>query len=631
MSEERQPLFSIRFCCGRSSATAFGSASPYLKAASLVGLVVLCRVSSRRPKFGAPIPRFRGGLLAGLVILPAYVSLLIRKLSEAKAQAEEASRSKSLFLASVSHELRTPLNAIIGFSDLLTDTPLDEEQVDMTQTIGRSGRSLLALINSILDFSRFEVGKMPVTRESIDLFAFLNDIRDMLTVQAQAKGIRLALHIGCHVPRRVSASRRLFEEVLINLAGNAVKFTAHGHVLIAVDRLDESKGRATLRFEVADTGIGIAPEAQARIFESFTQADETIIDRFGGTGLGLAIAKQQVEAQGGQIGVESTLGVGSTFWFEIAFAVQPSAGESLVADVAVLALSIDAGLTDLLEEQGVKASRFGALDEVVARLAEMPHGRTGARRVFGRKLHRRSARGCRVSIARCGCGADAEASSLCRTHTHRHPPAACALLFSTAIRRPLLATDIAAALRIACGGAGERQTARSTIAVVEQGRSLGVLVAEDNRTNQKVIAKILQRAGHQVTLADNGEAALKALSQRNFDVVLMDVNMPVMNGIEATRRYRAAVNGGRHVPILALTADATAEAEARCAEAGMDGCITKPVEASRLVELISAFCSEGPRRKPDATAPRFEFEAESNHPALPADAADRRRCAGGAR
>src|SRR5262245_2806772 len=295
------------------------------------------------------------GLLVGLITLPLYAATLIRKLSAARQQAEEASKAKSRFLTSVSHELRTPLNAIIGLSDLLRDTSLDSDQHEMTRTIGTAGRSLLSLINTLLDFSRIEERRIVSHPVEFDLQALLMDVRSILAVQAQAKSVRLALHVSARTPRFVRADKRHLEEILVNLGGNAVKFTERGHVVIAVDALQQ-EGGVRLRCEVSDTGIGIPPEAQARIFDSFTQADESIIDRFGGTGLGLAIVKQLVEFHGGRIGVESTVGIGSTFWFELAVTA---------ADVAALAparwsgpmvlLSADPRLRTLVETVGADA------------------------------------------------------------------------------------------------------------------------------------------------------------------------------------------------------------------------------------------------------------------------------------
>ena len=255
-----------------------------------------------------------GGLLAGLIVLPLYAATLIRKLSAARQLAEEASRAKSRFLTSISHELRTPLNAIIGLSELMRSTPLDSEQQDMTRTIGTAGRSLLALINQILDLGRIEERRIQTARSSSICMPCWRTSTPSCRSGAR-KSVRFAVHVTARTPRFVRTDRRHLQEILVNLGGNAVKFTERGFVVIGVDA-EERDGQIRLRCEVSDSGIGIAPDAKARIFESFTQADETIIDRFGGTGLGLSIVKHLVEFHGGTIGVDSTPGVGSTFWFE---------------------------------------------------------------------------------------------------------------------------------------------------------------------------------------------------------------------------------------------------------------------------------------------------------------------------
>ncbi len=294
---------------------------PYLFAASATSVLTFGTVIATTA-FWQEHRGLASGLTAGLVLLPLYVSTLIRKLSEAKRQAEEANRAKSAFLASMSHEFRTPLNAIIGLSDLLRETSLDPEQDEMSDTIGKSGRQLLTLINSVLDFSRAEAGRITIKNVDFDLISLLGDIRNMLAFEAQRKGVRLAIHCTARTPRLLVGDKPHLEEVLVNLAGNAVKFTEHGFVVIAVDAVAHDDDRVRLRFEVTDTGIGISSDAQTRVFERFTQADETIIDRFGGTGLGLAIARQLVELQGGNIGVQSAPDKGSTFWFEIELEAQ---------------------------------------------------------------------------------------------------------------------------------------------------------------------------------------------------------------------------------------------------------------------------------------------------------------------
>lgn len=566
---------------------------PYLVAATVCGVAAFGAVVLTTA-FWRDHMALSAGLIGGLILLPLYVSSLIRKLSDAKHQAEEASRAKSAFLASVSHELRTPLNAIIGLSDLLRDSALDVEQQDMTQTIGQSGRTLLRLINSILDFSRVEAGRMPTRIVDFDLLSLVGDVRRMLAVQAQAKGVRFALHISARTPHRLVGDRSHLEEILINLAGNAVKFTDHGHVAIAVDAVARKDDRLRLRVEVSDTGIGIDPSAQSKIFDSFTQANETIIDRFGGTGLGLAIVKQLVELHGGTIGVASVPGEGSTFWFEIDVGAQAEQGASAPFIAPVVLVSRDDAVRAELKQRLSNLWSAATTEEAVARL--------------------RSARaaGARPPIAVIDAAGDVDAAeAIARdliASDRTDPPALILLtdrarqgmlpeasraLFATTLARPVEAASVAAAVAAAAGDRRDASKIKEAAAAV--GRTgLSILIAEDNRINQKVIVKILERIGHKTTVVDNGEAALDALAERDFDLVLMDVNMPVMNGIEAAKLYRFAALGRKHVPIVALTADATTDVSARCAEAGIDACLSKPIEPARLVEAIERLTrSEG--------------------------------------
>ncbi len=528
-----------------------------------------------------------GGLLTGLIILPLYAATLIRKLSAARQQAEQASQAKSRFLASVSHELRTPLNAIIGLSDLMRDTTLDSEQQEMTRTIGTAGRSLLTLINSILDLSRIEERRMESRPVEFDLHALLADVRAILSVQASAKSVRLALHVTARTPRFVKADRRHLEEILVNLGGNAVKFTERGEVVIAIDAVRQQGSEVRLRCEVSDTGIGIAPDAQARIFESFTQADETIIDRFGGTGLGLAIVKELVEFHRGEIGVESAPGAGSTFWFEIGIETAAAAPSRFSpAGVSVVLLSPDERLRALLLASGADLKSVASPEK--ARAAVDLLRQQGVRRPVA--LIDAGARAADAVPAAAALMGEAGAYAPMLILVTDEPAAGMPSrdlrsLFVTTLVRPIDGAGLAAALEVACGNEASVYGVRDG-GTVESKRKLAVLVAEDNRTNQMVIAKILRRAGHDVHLVNNGEAALDALDSRDFDIVLMDVNMPVMNGIEATKLYRFASLGRERVPIIALTADATAEARARCDEAGMDACLTKPIEPARLLEII---------------------------------------------
>ncbi|RXF72063.1 hybrid sensor histidine kinase/response regulator [Hansschlegelia zhihuaiae] len=537
--------------------------------------------------------RLSYGLLLGLLVLPAYAATLIKKLERARLAAEEANRAKSLFLASVSHELRTPLNAVIGMTDLLESTDLDAEQRDMARTAGASGRSLLELIDALLNFSRLEAGKMPVQITDFDLHDLLASSRGMLAAQARGKHLRLGLHVTPRTPYRLRGEARHIRDVLVNLIGNAVKFTETGGVVASVDLVGGTPTRPRLRFEVADTGIGIATEARVRIFESFTQADETIINSHGGTGLGLAICKQLVELNGGRIGVDSEPGVGSTFWFELDLEL---ASEGFVAVepapplMVALAASEERAFALAAELAAIGSAAEAAVD-LRSALRLLRSDMAGGRRV--------------VVIDATGSAADGEAmAGAVRAVDEDHsieialidpalgaglPDSDVRLLCASSAAAPDRAT-LGAMVRIASVGAVGRTAAPVRAAADAPSRRLSILVAEDNRTNQKVITKVLERAGHEVQIAENGEFALDALTERAFDLVLMDVNMPVLDGVECTKLYRFASIGKPRTPIVALTADATSDARERCLEAGMDACLTKPIEPEKLLSMIEEIC-----------------------------------------
>lgn len=570
---------------------------PYLYAAmtfaNLGFLVVLSVTDSWSLHPGLSV-----ALCASLVLLPLYAAKLIRKLSEAKRQAEEANRAKGAFLAGVSHELRTPLNAIIGLGGLLHDQVRDGDSRQMVSTIVNSGRSLLRLINGILDFSRIEAGRMPVTVVQVDLHQSLRRLTTMLAVQANAKNLAFAVHIAGRTPRDVMADYNHLEQILINLVANAIKFTERGFVVMKVDGIQHHDDRVRLRFEVTDTGIGIAPEAQSKVFERFVQADASIIDRYGGTGLGLAISKQLVKLLDGTMGLHSIVGEGSTFWFEVEVTRVAQAEPAADSGVAAVLLSRDADLGSALERAGLDIAVAARLDEIASAL-EAQRGdceqdpvvfvdyREASEEPEAFLEQVRELAG--VSVGLVVVTEEAGISQL-------PMPAQCAFVTSVTRSAEPEAIRTAVALARAAGknaAAGDEQAE----GLLAAGPPLSVLIADDNRTNQMVIAKILERVGHQTTVVDDGQAAVEALQAKRFDVVLMDVNMPGMNGIEATKLYRFASLGQARVPIIALTADATADAWTRCQEAGMDGYATKPIEPKQLLKVIDDVLNRGEARQ----------------------------------
>jgi two-component system sensor histidine kinase RpfC len=598
---------------------------PYLAASVVVSVTGFSVVLYASP-FWHEHPYVGAGLLMALILLPAYTATLIKKLTEAKAQAESANQAKSRFLASMSHELRTPLHAIIGMSDILRETRLTSQQQDMVNTVKTSGSALLGLIDEILDLSRIEASKVNVVREDFDLHRLLAEIVCILRPQARRKGLDLAGEVSPRLPWALRGDVRHLRQILTNLAANAVKFTSEGHVIIrACQAPTPSRYGIVVRFEVVDTGVGIAAESRERIFDSFTQADESVNRRFGGAGLGLAIARSLVELSGGRIGVDSEPDRGSTFWIEVPLVGSDAPTAEVAAGIDVLILGNDgadiAPITRSLEGLAaplhVVSDVAAAVDRVASteaagkgwvvliddRDVDVPAGETA------RFIAAASIRPCAfVRIV----GTD---------ETTADDP-----MFTVVLRFPADVDAIAGAVRGAIAlGLGEAVGQGLTAAqdgMARRRRPCRVLVAEDNPVNRKVTARILEHGGHRPHVVASGEEALDALEIGAYDVLIVDVNMPGISGIELARLLNVSRLGERRLPILALTADATPETRLACEQAGIDSYLTKPIEAHRLLDAVDAAVDDGVRGETRETAvvdnarvtrisshPRFRGEA----------------------